>query len=181
MKRCRFPLSAMFATVVGVAVQTPALAQAVSMEPPHEAHVYTPYEQLIHDNVVQFHANFDNREFEKNGFLVADNLHVDSNGTELHGRDEFVRRIGRFVGPFPDVKITDLDTIVDGNVAVVRFVITGTHKGDLPTPAGIVHATNRPIRIDGIEYFTFDEKGKLIDLVTVEDLAGLFRQINAKE
>lgn len=181
MKQRRLLLSAIFATTLGVAVQTPALAQAVSMESAHQPHAYTPYEQLIHDNVVQFHRNFDNREFEKNGLLVADDLHVDSNGTELHGRDQFVQRIARFVGPFPDVKITDLDAVVDGNVAVVRFVITGTHKGDLPTPEGIVHATNRPIRIDGVEYFTFDEKGKLIDLVTVEDLAGLFRQIKGKE
>ena len=163
-----------------VAGQGTALAQADSSAPPHKAHAYTPYEQLVYDHVTQFHRNFDNHEFEKNGPLVADNIRVNSNGAEVRGREEFVKRIGRFVGPFPDVKITDLDTVVDGNVAVERFVITGTHKGDLATPEGVIHATDRPIKIDGVEYFIFDEDGKLTDLLSVENLAGLLQQIKVK-
>ena len=90
-----------------------------------------------------------------------------------------MKRIARFLGPFPDVRITDLSTIVDGNMAAIRFVITGTHKGDLETPDGVLHATNRPIKVDGIEYMTFNRQGKLTDLLTVEDLAGLLRQLKA--
>jgi len=83
--------------------------------------------------------------------------------------------------PFPDVKITDLDTVVDGNKAAIRFVITGTHTSDLPTPNGVLHATNGKIRVDGIEYFTFDKEGKLVDLLMVEDLAGMIRQLSAND
>lgn len=145
----------------------------------HVAHEYTPYEKLIFKNVSQFHKNFNAREFEKNGDLVADNLRVNSNGTELHGREAFVSRIGRFVGPFPDVKLDDQIIVVDGNAAAIRFVITGTQKGDLPTPEGVIPATGKSIHVDGIEYFTFDKDGKLTDLVTVENLGQLIKQLKA--
>jgi hypothetical protein len=149
--------------------------------PAHIPHEYTAYEKLILKNVSQFHKNFNARQFEKNGELVAKNLHVNSNGTEVNGRDAFVSRIGRFVGPFPDVKITDLITVVDGNTAAIQFVITGTQKGDLQTPEGVIAATNRPIHVDGSEFFTFDKEGKLIDLVTVENLAQLTQELKGKE
>jgi hypothetical protein len=154
-------------TVAGIAVPT------------HIKHEYTPYEKLILNNVSQFHKNFNNRDFAKNGELVVENLHIDSNGTEVNGRAAFVSRIGRFVGPFPDVKITDLTTIVDGNTAAIRFVITGTQKGDLPTPEGVIAATNRQIHVDGTEFFTFDKDGKLTDLVTVENLSQLVHQLKS--
>lgn len=146
----------------------------------HAPHAYSKYEKLVLQNVTQFHKNFDNHEWDKNGPLVTDDIHVNSNGTELNGREQFIKRIARFAGPFPDVNIADLDTIVDGNKAAIRFVITGTHKGDLPTPDGVLPATNRKISVDGIEYFTFDKSGKLIDLLSVEDLAGMMRQLTGK-
>ena len=83
-----------------------------------------------------FHRNFNNHEFEKNRALVADDLHVDSNGTELRGADAYINAISRFVGPFPDVTINDLSIVVDGNMASIRFVITGTQKGDFASPGG---------------------------------------------
>ena len=112
-----------------------------------------------------------------NRALVADDLHVDSNGTELRGADAYIKAISRFVGPFPDVKIEDLSIVVDGNMASIRFVITGTQKGDLASPEGVIHATNKHIKVDGIEYLTFNRDGKLTDLLTVEDLEDLFKQL----
>jgi hypothetical protein len=170
-------LSGAFGLATCLAMPTPSFAQADAALPAHRAHHYTPYEQLVYKNASTFHKNFNNHEFEKNKTLVVDDLHVNSNGTEFRGADEFVKRISRFVGPFPDVKITDLYTVVDGNMASIRFVITGTQKGDFATPDGVIHATNKRIKVDGIEYFTFNEEGKLTDLLTVEDLAGLFKQL----
>ena len=154
--------------------------QTAFATPVHKSHVYTPYERLILKNVMVFHKNFDDHEFEKNKAFVISDLHVISNGREFRGADEYVKSIARFVGPFPDVKITDLSTVVDGNVAAVRFVITGTHKGDFATPEGVLHATNKPVKIDGIEYMTFNRDGQLTDLLTVEDVASLLRQLKAK-
>ena len=160
---------------------TPAgTAQTAPPASVNTAHQYTPYEKLVLQNVTQFHKNFNNRDWDKNGPLVAENLHVNSNGVEFTGRDAFVKRIARFAGPFPDVKIDDQVIVVDGNKAVIRFMITGTQKGDFQTRDGVIPATNRPIKIDGMEFFTLDEQGKVVDLLTVEDIAGLLQQLKAK-
>ena len=143
-------------------------------------HAYGDYEKLVRTNVSQFHKNFNTHDFAKNGAFVADHIHVVSNGAELDGRDAFIARISRFVGPFPDINIDDVLTVVDGNTAVVRYVLTGTQKGDLQTPDGVLAATNRPIKVDGVEFFTFDDTGKLIDLVTIERGDQLAQQLKGK-
>jgi SnoaL-like domain len=171
--------TAIFAALLFVGTSFAQSNSATVAVPTHIKHEYTAYEKLILNNVSQFHKNFNNRDFARNGDLVVENLHVDSNGTEVNGRAAFVNRIGRFVGPFPDVKITDLTTVVDGNTAAIRFVITGTQKGDLPTPEGVIAATNRQIHVDGTEFFTFDKDGKLTDLVTVENLSQLVHQLKS--
>lgn len=165
------------ALLVGVA--SPASVQTTD-EPTHTPHAYTDYEKLVLKNVSTFHKNFNAREFSKNGDLVADDLIVQSNGTEIRGRDAFVQRIARFVGPFPDVKINDLNIVVDGNQAVIRFTITGTQKGPLETPNGTIPATGKSIKIDGIEYFTFNKEGKVTYLVTCENLAQLVQQLKSQ-
>ena len=177
MKLRNFSLSATFLLAACIAITASTYAQDGAAIPGHKAHHYTPYEQLVYKNASTFHKNFDNHEFEKNRVLVADDIHIDSNGTELRGADAYVRGISRFVIPFPDVRIRDLYIVVDGNMASIRFVITGTHKGDLATSGGVIHATNKHIQIDGIEYLTFNKEGKLTDLLTIEDLAGLFEQL----
>jgi len=169
-------MAATFARVVMAPLSVSWLHLASSVQA-KAASSNTQYEELIRHNVSQFHLNFNNRDFAKNGDPVADNLHVDSNGVELHGRAAFVDRIARFVKPFPDVKIDDRVTVVDGNRAAIRFVITGTHEGDLETPEGVIHATGRKIKVDGAEFFTFNPLGKLVDLITIERLDQLFRQV----
>jgi predicted ester cyclase len=149
-------------------------AQALAGDAPQTD---SAYEALIRKNTHAFHIAFSAHEFAKNGDLVADDVHVDANGVELHGRDTFVKHIARFVGPFPDVKIDDQITLVDGNQAAVRFVITGTHEGDLQTPNGVLHATHRKIKVDGAEFFTFDQQGKLVDLIQIENLTQLAAQL----
>jgi predicted ester cyclase len=135
--------------------------------PTHHHHAYTSYERMILANVSMFHKNFNAHDFDKNGQLVVDDICVHSNGTELRGREAFVSRIKRYLVPFPDLTINDLMTIVDGNRAAIRYVMIGTHTGDLATPEGVIGATQRKIAVDGSEWFTFDMDGKLIDLVTI--------------
>jgi hypothetical protein len=157
-----------------LAVSLPVMAQSNNPDippqdipPAHQPHAYTPYETLILKNVSTFHKNFNTHDFDKNGPLVAEDVHIHSNGTELQGRDAFVARIKRFQVPFPDLKVNDLMIIVDGNRAAIRYVMTGTQTCDLDTPNGVIHATNRKIAVDGTEWFTFDKDGKLVDLVTI--------------
>ena len=176
---CKMSLISLSFIVVTTLLPVLALGQTGS-SPAHHPHAYSAYEKLVYRNVSQFHQNFNRRDWAQNGLLVADELKVHSNGTEVVGRDAFVKRIARFVTPFPDVKITDQTIIVDGNIATIRFVVTGTQTGDLETPTGLLHRTNRRVQIDGLEFFTFDKDGKLVDLVTVEDMASMFRQLTEK-
>lgn len=157
----------------------PAVHAQIEGRPAHEPHQYSAYEQLVLKNVSEFHKNYNARNFDKNGELVADDIVVDSNGVEVRGRDAFVKRIARFTKVFSDVHIEDLEIVVDGNMAVVRFLITGTQTGDLDTSAVSIPATGKKISIDGIEFFTFNKEGKVTHLVTVEDLAGMVRQLRA--
>jgi hypothetical protein len=50
-------------------------------------------------------------------------------------------------------------TMVDGNPAAIRLIIAGTQKGNLETPRGIIRATNKKIRIDGVEFSPSTNKG----------------------
>jgi len=182
--RSTTPLAAAFGAVALCLFSPPASAQTGQAKAlartDHAAHAYTPYEQLVLKNVSQFHKNFNARQWAANGALVADDFVASSNGAEVIGREAFVKRIARFAGPFPDVKIHDLDTVVDGNIAMIRFVITGTHKGDFKTRHGVIKASGRSISVDGFESFVFDKDGKLTRLVTVERMDQLLEQIGAK-
>ena len=42
-------------------------AQSATSTSMNTSHVYTPHEKLILKNVSQFHQNFDNREWDRNG------------------------------------------------------------------------------------------------------------------
>lgn len=182
MNKClRNILIASSLSVFGYANASVAAEPVYPNLPVHEAHQYTSFENMILKNTAEFHKNFTSHEFDKNAPLVAENIHVRSNGVEFSGREKFVERIKRFTKYFPDVAINDFSTYADGNATVVRFVITGTLKGDFPTPNGVVKANNQKIKVEGVEVFTFDKEGKVSDLVTVERGDQLIAQITGKE
>ena len=98
----------------------------------------------------------------------------------MEGRAAFVKGISDFLSPFPDIHITDLATLVDGNTVAVRYVILGTQKGDLRTEEGVIRATNRPIMVDGAEFMTFNKRGELTKLTTIERGDQLRRELTGK-
>jgi predicted ester cyclase len=172
MDFCRQSLLAGLVAVLCGTMASPSAPASISPE-------YSDYEKLVLNNVARFHATFNAHDFAKNGEMVADNIHVNSNGVELNGRAAFVERIARFIQPFPDVQIHDVVTIVNGNKAAVRYVITGTQDGDLETPEGVIRATHKHVHVDGAEFFTLDENAKVVDLVTIERLDQLFQQLQS--
>ncbi|HAV1831852.1 TPA: nuclear transport factor 2 family protein [Enterobacter hormaechei subsp. steigerwaltii] len=148
--------------------------------PPLEKHNYSAYESLVLNNASMFHKNFSSHEFAKNGELVTPDIHWYKNGETFNGREDFIKGISGFVGIFPDVKIRDIFTTVDGNTVTVRYVITGTQSNDFNSPWGMIKATNKVVHIDGIEIMTFNKKGKLENLTTIEDLDQMREQLTAK-
>ncbi|MBN5232543.1 ester cyclase [Serratia marcescens] len=178
MKIYKFLVSC--ALVVELCVGISTLAHAERGIQGQQKHAYTEYEKLVLKNVSEFHKNFSNHEFYKNSALVTDNIIFNTSGTEYNGRDAFVNAITDFAAPFPDAKITDLVTIVDGNTAAIRYVLTGTHKGEFKTPNGVVAATGRKVKVDGIEIFTFDKDGKVTEIVGIDNVNQLLKQIQSK-
>ena len=154
------------------------------------ANTLTPSSRPDIDAIVrQFHVNFSNGEFEKNGALVNDHLTIDlnggransRNGASFSGRTQFVQWSKSYSVPFPDGRITDHDVVVAGNMAAIRFVFEGTHLGPLRMPDGtMLPATGRKVRIDGTEFFTFNDDGKLIHLETLTDDAAMLGQLMKK-
>jgi ketosteroid isomerase-like protein len=138
--------------------------------------------------VRQFHVNYSNNEVEKNGALVADDIVVElnggasspPNGATFRGREEFVNWLKQDKVVFPDGKITDHEVIVSGNKAAIRFTLHGTHGGPLPTPSGELPATGRKVVIQGTEFFTFNDAGKLVHLETLTNDLGAFGQLTAE-
>jgi ketosteroid isomerase-like protein len=128
------------------------------------------------DSIVrQFHINYSNDEVAKIGQLVTGNLVVylnggagnTANGAAFHGREEFVAWLERNKAMFADGASTDHDVVVSGNMAAIRFTLEGTHTGAVETPGGTLRATGREVRIEGTEFFTFDDSAKLVRLETL--------------
>lgn len=147
------------------------------MKNEHQPHSYTDYENSVLNNVRQFHQNYNNHDFEKNGDLVTENIKVRSNGALLQGRNAFVERIKRFKPFFPDTGINDKAIYVDGNVAIIELEVYGTLAADFVTPFGIIKANGQKISVEGVEIFTFDENAKVCDLITIQRLDQLYEQL----
>ena len=147
------------------------------MKSEHQPHSYTEYEKSVLKNVKQFHENYNNHDFEKNGGLVAENIKVRSNGTLLQGRNAFIERIQRFKPFFPDTRINDKAIYVDGNIAIIELEVQGTLSADFVTPFGIVQAKGQKISVEGVEIFTFDENSKVYELITIQRLDQLYDQL----
>jgi hypothetical protein len=50
-------------------------------------------------------------------------------GRDIRGLKDFKQYFSEFYDAFPDGHITVHDLVVEGNKAVTRFTMTGTHKG----------------------------------------------------
>ncbi|HEY4144368.1 ester cyclase [Pinirhizobacter sp.] len=125
-----------------------------------------------------FHKNFSTGQFDRNGPLVADNIHVNSNGTLLDGKSAFIERIKRYKIPFPNLAIRDEYVLVEGNRAAVEYVMEGTQTGPFTLPDGsVLQPTGKPVRVRGIEFMRFNQAGLLDDLITLSNGDDFVRQL----
>jgi len=75
---------------------------------------------------------------------------------------------------FPDVKFTIEDQIAEGDKSVMRYNITGTHKGEFQ---GIA-PTGKSIKITGIAIHRI-ANGKIVEIWANWDALGLMQQLGA--
>ncbi|HVX58514.1 MAG TPA: ester cyclase [Candidatus Saccharimonadales bacterium] len=93
----------------------------------------------------------------------------------VEGLKEFIKDNHRM---FPDVQAKVEDLIAEANKVVARVSFTGTHKGDLVGPVGLVPATNKKVTFRGIFIFELHDS-KVMKAWSVTDNMELMQQLGA--
>jgi steroid delta-isomerase-like uncharacterized protein len=108
--------------------------------------------------------------------LVADEyVHNDASLPEpQRGVEAYKQFVTLYHRAFPDIHITIEQMIAEDDLVTIRWTVTGTHNGDLPTLA----ATGRPISLTGITIARF-KGGKGIESWNNWDSLGMLQQLGA--
>jgi steroid delta-isomerase-like uncharacterized protein len=95
-------------------------------------------------------------------------------GTDLRGPAGFKSFHEKFIGAFPDIRITVEDVIAEGDRVAIRFSGSASHRGDhLGVPA-----TQRPVTFTGMGFIRC-RNGKIVEGWNNFDAMGLMQQIGA--
>lgn len=105
--------------------------------------------------------------------VSPDYVHHDS-GTAtvqagIEGYKQFVRL---FQNAFPDIRFTIQDEISEGDKVVIRWTVTGTHRGDLPD----LPASDKTISLSGISIARLRD-GKGVESWNNWDGLGMMQQL----
>jgi steroid delta-isomerase-like uncharacterized protein len=107
--------------------------------------------------------------------LFATNYQAHPPGaSEPLGREAFKQFNHMFLSGFPDLHITVEDEIAEGDKAVLRMTVHGTHQGEF---LGIP-PTDKYVQWTGIS-ITRVEGGKIAEQWGEQDLLGLLQQLGA--
>ena len=98
-----------------------------------------------------------------------------SESGEIRGADTIKSEIEYFRIAVPDLTYTVDDQIVEGNMVVSRYTVSGTHQGEFFGVPG----SGKRIEMTAINIDRFDESGKLVEEWVEYDLLGAMRKIGA--
>ena len=93
---------------------------------------------------------------------------------DIQGSEEARQFINMYKSAFPDLRVTVEDVLAEGDQAVTRWTIRGTHRGDLMGTA----PTERKIEFKGISIHRI-EGGKIVEEWNGYDTLGVMQQIGA--
>jgi steroid delta-isomerase-like uncharacterized protein len=92
---------------------------------------------------------------------------------EARGRAAIRARAAGLLAAFPDFHLERLELIVDGERHADRWVMTGTHRGEL---FGML-PTGRAVRLEGATFTRLGPDGLVVEDVHFTDVAGLLAQL----
>lgn len=92
---------------------------------------------------------------------------------EQRGRDAIRARAAALLAAFPDFRLERLVLVVDGERHADRWVMTGTHRGELFG----VPPTGRSVRLEGATFTRLGPDGLVVEDVHFTDYAGLMAQL----
>ena len=109
--------------------------------------------------------------------VFAENAVVHEVGTPqvARGRDAIRARAAALLTAFPDFHLDRQTLVVDGDRHADRWVMTGTHQGELFG----MPPTGRAVRIEGATFSRLDADGLVVEDFHFTDLAGLMAQLTA--
>ncbi len=82
--------------------------------------------------------------------------------------------LGAFIGALPDLEAVEQDIVAEGDLVMVRLVVSATHKGDL---LGIP-ATGKPVQWNAIDVYRITD-GKIIEEWAADDMVTIGHQLGA--
>jgi steroid delta-isomerase-like uncharacterized protein len=91
------------------------------------------------------------------------------------GRDAVRERAARLFAAFPDLTLTRVDLVIDGPRHADRWILTGSHEGEL---LGLA-PTGRKVRVEGATFTVMNDGGMVAEDHHYLDLAGLLTQLGA--
>jgi predicted ester cyclase len=96
-----------------------------------------------------------------------------SSGRDIRNIEDFKQFNSELFSAFPDIQFTIEDMIAEGDKAVVRYTMTGTHKGDMGVPPTKKKVTVWGISIDRVA------GGKFVEGWSRFDTLGFMQQLGA--
>ena len=96
-----------------------------------------------------------------------------SRNEEQRGHEAIRARAAMLLTAFPDFRLERLVLVVDGERHADRWVMTGTHRGEL---FGLP-PTGRSVRLEGATFTRLGSHGLVVEDVHFTDLAGLMAQL----
>ena len=106
--------------------------------------------------------------------VATDYVHHDVQSADQKGIEAYKQFVDLYLKAFPDIRFNIEDEISDGDTAVIRWTVTGTHNGDLPG----LPRTGRPISVTGITIARLSD-GKFIESWNNWDALGMMQQLGA--
>jgi len=93
---------------------------------------------------------------------------------ETRGRAAVRARAAALMTAFPDLRLERVVLVIDGDRHADRWVLSGTHRGEL---FGIA-PTGRAVRIEGATFTRLGPDGLVIEDEHLSDVAGLIAQLS---
>lgn len=92
---------------------------------------------------------------------------------EVRGRDGVRARAEALLAAFPDFRLERVELVIDGDRHADRWILTGTHLGDLYG----IPPTGRAVRIEGATFTRVGPDGLVIEDYHFSNMAALLAQL----
>ena len=112
--------------------------------------------------------------------LLAADAVYDEIGTHRHirGPGKIIEAWKGWASAIPDSRATFVRELASGDTAVLELIWKGLHSGPLPTPAGVVAASHKPVELPACQIVRVRD-GKVASVKHYFDFLTLLRQVGA--